>query len=206
MNVGLLAVAVSALTLGATILLKGAQKQAARDVVREASEVPTGFGLLNVPATVQQGTEAFVASVRLQLITVLLYLVALGGTMLSAYLIWKDYFGGPAILGTAERAAKLTPVGQVTEAIKTVATPAPVEGNPTFERGSRARAIRDLLAKRIAKAGGAGSGSSKISEPHAVATAVVKKQGERNIDIPERQIQAEMKQSLEFEVKKKVTS
>ena len=162
----------ASLTLGATLLLRSAQENAAEELKRQASEVrefdlfnPLTYG--NVFTNIKEIPEALAAFIALQVITGVMYIVVIGGSLLTGYFVWVNYFGGPRVLETAERVARLTPTGQVAGAAQEVATT--VAGNPHFDRGTRARAVRDLLAKRIQKAEAA--------------------------KIPEKQIKKEMKRS-----------
>lgn len=186
---GVLALVVSGATLATTLLLKSAQQQAAIDLRTEASQIamvdvfnPLTWG--GVFTNIREVPEAIGAWIRFQAITVTMVFVAIGGSLLSGFIIWRDYFGGPTGSGLARTAAAFTPAGRAARVAKAVVAP---EDNPkvSFAKGTRGRAVRDLLAKRVAAAGGA-------REPFAVATERVKEKGTRAFDIPESEIQAEI--------------
>ncbi len=97
----------SGVSLGATLLLKQVEAQAARDF---ASIQPAGFNILDPLASLRTNSEQFVSFIRLQIISALVWLVAIGGTLISAYLIFRAH--GPASLqpeAAAVRAARKTP-------------------------------------------------------------------------------------------------
>lgn len=194
---GVAAVVISGLTLAGTLVLKQAQLQAAISLKREQAQVraidlynPTTWG--NIAVNVREVPEALGAFIRFQAITALLFLVAVGGSLLSAYLIWRDYFGGPRVTQIARQAAALTPAGQAAQAAETAAeaiAPIARPHNPkvTFARGKTARAVRDVLAKHIARSGGA-------REPHAVATETIKRLGVAKVkrSLPKREVAKEL--------------
>lgn len=103
----ILAVIVSGVSLGATLLLKQVEAQAMKDF---AAIQPAGFNILDPLASLRTGTEQFISFIRLQIISALIWTVAIGGTLISAYIIFRDY--GPAGLqpgAIAIKTARKTP-------------------------------------------------------------------------------------------------
>jgi hypothetical protein len=133
-------------------MLKAAQEQAAADLEKAASEVrevdllnPLTWG--NVARNLKEIPEAAAAFLKLQAVTVVLWAVAVGGTLLTAYLLWRAYwqFSFPGVM-RAERQAKAVAEEVAVEAAK--ATPAaPVV--VAVEKTAKARAVRDAIARRM---------------------------------------------------------
>lgn len=117
------------------------------------------------------------------------------GVPLSLYFVWADVLEGPRrarmAAGTAAPyvAAVPLPQAQVAAPALVAASQMPATGNPTtFEEGTKARAVRDVLAEHIEEGGGA-------KEPYAVASAIVKEKGPERAaaGLPPSEVKAELK-------------
>ncbi len=132
--------ATSALTLWATFILKGMRGKAFQEFTEKAEAAgktpgPDWFNPLTwgrVVSEIGEGIEVTGAFLKFQLLTVLVVLVAVGGSLITAYFLWVNYWGGQRVVAQA---------GQVATVITPAAT---VTASP--------RAVRDL-AKEVLKHG-----------------------------------------------------
>lgn len=122
------------------------------------------------------------------------------GIPVTLWFVWADVVRGPQRIAVAapavERGAGTAlsvvplPAAQAVAPQLVAASTLPTTGNPeTFERGTKARAVRDVLAERIEEGGGA-------KEPFAVATQIVKEKGavEAAKGLPTAEVKAELRE------------
>ncbi len=118
--------------------------------------------------------------------------LVLGG-IATVYVIYADLIRGPSVQTIAGAAAVPLaavplPAAQAVAPALVASSNLPAIGNPTtFEEGTKARAVRDVLAEHIAEGGGA-------KEPYAVATSIVKEKGPEQAaaGLPPSEVKAEL--------------
>ncbi len=130
-------IATSALTLWATFILKGMRRQAFQNFTEKAEAAgktpgPDWFNPLTwgrVASEIGEGIEVTGAFLKFQLLTVLVVLVAVGGSLITAYFLWVNYWGGARTVAQA---------GQI---VSVVSPAAVVTASP--------RAVRDILKEGL---------------------------------------------------------
>ncbi len=104
----------SGATLALTILTKLAANQAQAEF--NAIE-PVGFDLLNPLGSLTQGTAQFTAYLRLQIFIGMVWLVAIAGTLISAFFVYQDLYP-QGVQTIAARTIRKTPQARSAKSVK----------------------------------------------------------------------------------------